>query len=40
MAKPKSTVRKGVRMTKDGPKVVVTKPGKGIVNKILKGLGK
>lgn len=41
MAKPKSTVRKGVRIGKDGtPKVVVTKPGKGIVNKILKGLGK
>jgi hypothetical protein len=40
MAKPKSTVRKGVRMTKDGPKVVTTKRGTGIVNKILKAAGK
>lgn len=36
MAKPKSTVRVGLR---DG-KVVVTKPGKGFTHKILKKLGK
>jgi hypothetical protein len=40
MAKPKSTVRKGVRMTKDGPKVVTTKKGKGITNAVLKKLGR
>lgn len=40
MAKPKSTVRKGVRMTTSGPKVVTTKRGKGILNAALKALGK
>ena len=32
---PKTTVRTGVRMTKDGPKVVVTKPAKGIAGKLI-----
>lgn len=36
MAKPKSTIRVGNR----GGKVVITKPGKGIVNAILKKVGK
>lgn len=40
MAKPKSTIRKGVRMTKGGPKVVTTKKSKGLVGKILTKLGK
>ena len=40
MAKPKSTVRKGVRMTQAGPKVVTTKSGKGVVHKLLKLAGK
>lgn len=40
MAKPKSTVRKGVRMTAAGPKVVVTKKGKGAVHKALKLFGR
>lgn len=40
MAKPKSTVRKGVRMTPAGPKVVTTKKGKGLVNAALKVFGK
>lgn len=32
---PAGTVRKGVRMTKSGPKVVVTKPAKGLLGKLL-----
>jgi hypothetical protein len=40
MAKPKSTIRKGVRMTGAGPKVVTTKRGKGLTDKILKAFGK
>lgn len=40
MAKPKSTVRKGVRMTKAGPVVVTTKKSKGLLGKLLTGLGK
>lgn len=32
----KTTVRHGVRMTKSGPKVVVTKKGKGVVSKAIK----
>lgn len=40
MAKPKSTIRKGVRMTKSGPKVVATKKGKGVLNAILNRIGK
>lgn len=40
MAKPKSTVRKGVRMTKAGPVVVTTKKGKGLLNSILKRTGR
>jgi hypothetical protein len=40
MAKPRSMVRTGVRMTKDGPRIVTTKKGKGIVDKILKKAGK
>ena len=36
MAKPKSTVRVGNRKGK----IVVTKPGKGILDKILKKVGK
>lgn len=36
MAKPKSTIRVGNR----GGKVVTTKKGKGIMDKILKSLGK
>lgn len=40
MAKPKSTVRTGVRMTKDGPKVVQTKKGSGLLDKALKKIGK
>lgn len=34
-ALPKGTVRKGVRMTKAGPVVVVTKPAKGLVGKLV-----
>lgn len=40
MAKPKSTVRVGVRMTKAGPVVVTTKKPTGVVNAALKKLGK
>lgn len=40
MAKPKSTVRKGVRMTKNGPVVVTTKKSKGVVGKLISALGK
>ena len=40
MAKPKSTVRKGVRMTKDGPKVVTTKKSKGILGALLTKAGR
>jgi hypothetical protein len=32
---PSGTVRKGVRMTKAGPVVVVTKPAKGLVGKLV-----
>lgn len=40
MAKPKSTVRKGVRITKDGPKIVTTKKSKGLLGKLLDKAGK
>jgi len=40
MPKAKSTVRVGVRMTKDGPKIVTTKKGKGLLDKILKSTGR
>ncbi len=40
MAKPKSTVRKGVRMTKDGPKIVTTKKSKGIIGKLITKAGR
>jgi hypothetical protein len=38
MAKPKSTVRVGV--SKKTGKIVTTKKGSGLVDKILKGMGK
>lgn len=38
--KLKSTRRVGVRMTKDGPKVIETKKPKGLLDKALKKLGK
>jgi hypothetical protein len=40
MATKKSTVRKGVRMTKDGPKVITTKKSKGVLGKIITAMGK
>jgi hypothetical protein len=41
MAKPKSTVRKGVRVNAAGkPVVVTTKKGKGLLNAALKAIGK
>lgn len=40
MAKPKSTVRKGVRMTKSGPVVVTIKKSKGLLGKLLSKAGK
>lgn len=33
---PKNTTRTGVRMTKDGPRIVQTKPAKGLLSKIVK----
>jgi hypothetical protein len=40
MAKPKSTVRKGVRIVAGKPVVVTTKPSKGLIGKALKKIGK
>lgn len=40
MALPKSTKRVGVRMTKDGPKVIETKKSKGVLDAALKKIGK
>ncbi len=40
MAKPKSTVRKGVRVVNGKPTVVTTKKSKGLLGAIITKMGK